>query len=245
MKVGSDYYFYQNDHLGTPQKLTAINGAVVWTAKYSSFGKATVEIEVVENPLRFAGQYEDDETGLHYNYHRYYDPETGRYIKADPIGLDGGINYFAYVSNSPINQIDFLGLLSPASCALTNCPCDSCEIFEEKNVPRSLDKRITDDYEILEYKIKDEALHFFAFVEGVSKLVYTVRTGKAPKYQRPPIVIRMPKTYHVESDLFAKFDCLVEFCPETMDRKEICTKIEGTEWKVFRKDWVTFETNVY
>jgi RHS repeat-associated protein len=64
----------------------------------------------VKNNLRFAGQYYDQETGLHYNYHRYYDPKLGRYLRADPIGLDGGINLYSYVSNNPINSFDMLGL---------------------------------------------------------------------------------------------------------------------------------------
>jgi RHS repeat-associated protein len=110
MKVGSGYYFYHNDHLGTPQKLTAVNGAVVWSAKYSSFGEAAVEVETVENNLRFPGQYFDEETGLHYNWHRYYDPTIGRYLRADPIGLDAGINLFLYVRNNPVNWIDPWGL---------------------------------------------------------------------------------------------------------------------------------------
>ncbi|MCP4669897.1 MAG: hypothetical protein GY857_01205 [Desulfobacula sp.] len=113
MKIGTEYYFYHNDHLGTPQKMMAVNGAVVWSAKYSSFGKAEVHpTSTVENNLRFPGQYYDAETGLHYNYHRYYDPDTGRYLTPDPIGLAGGINPFVYTVNNPINSIDPWGLFS-------------------------------------------------------------------------------------------------------------------------------------
>jgi RHS repeat-associated protein len=58
----------------------------------------------------YAGQYYDQETGLHYNYHRYYDPKIGRYLTPDPIGLLGGINLYTYVLNNPINAIDPWGL---------------------------------------------------------------------------------------------------------------------------------------
>jgi len=110
MRAGGEYYFYHNDHLGTPQKLTASNGAVVWSAYYFSFGKAHVAPEsTVVNNLRFPGQYFDQETGLCWNLWRYYDPEIGRYLRVDPIGLAGGINLFVYVGNNPINRIDPYG----------------------------------------------------------------------------------------------------------------------------------------
>lgn len=97
--------------------MTAINEAVVWSVRYSLFGKATVEVETVENNLRFPGQYSDQETGLHYNYHRYYDPMTGRYLRVDPVGSLIGrvfineINHlYVYGNNNPIKSTDPLGL---------------------------------------------------------------------------------------------------------------------------------------
>ncbi len=71
-------------------------------------------------PRNFPGQYYDGETGLHYNWHRYYDPETGRYNRPDPIGLAGGINLFLYTLNNPIGLIDFNGLYVLASCWYTS-----------------------------------------------------------------------------------------------------------------------------
>jgi len=85
-------------------------GVVVWQAAYLPYGKAQVITETVHNNLRFPGQYFDEETGLHYNWNRYYDPATGRYISADPIGLEGGLNLYAYVGGNPVNWSDPEGL---------------------------------------------------------------------------------------------------------------------------------------
>ncbi|WP_437600230.1 RHS repeat-associated core domain-containing protein [Sorangium sp. So ce590] len=62
-------------------------------------------------PLRLPGQYADEETGLHYNWHRYYDPETGVYLSPEPIGLEGDIKPYAYVDNYPMEWVDADGLL--------------------------------------------------------------------------------------------------------------------------------------
>ena len=63
----------------------------------------------VNIPFRFQGQYYDEESGLHYNRFRYYDPEIGRFVSQDPIGLQGGMNLFEYAPN-PTLWVDPLGL---------------------------------------------------------------------------------------------------------------------------------------
>lgn len=112
MAIGANTYYFHNDHLGTPQKLTDEFGNVVWSATYSAFGMATVDsASTITNNLRYPGQYFDEETGLHYNWNRYYEPETGRYVSEDPIGFGAGDkNLYRYVRNRPLNGIDPLGL---------------------------------------------------------------------------------------------------------------------------------------
>jgi RHS repeat-associated protein len=111
-------FYYQLDHLGTPQELTDFGGEIVWSAKYNAYGKVTRLAfgggEQLEQPLRFQGQYFDGESGLHYNRHRYYDPEVGRYLTPDPVKLAGGLNGYRYALN-PTGWVDPLGLSG-------NCP---------------------------------------------------------------------------------------------------------------------------
>ena len=109
-------YWHHNDHLGTPQALTDINGTKVWEMSQTPFGIATVNEDpdgdglLVVNNFRFPGQYYDAEIGLNYNYFRTFDPTLGRYTQSDPIGLNGGMNTFAYVLSNPISFIDPVGL---------------------------------------------------------------------------------------------------------------------------------------
>ncbi len=97
---------------GTPLRLTAPGGRVVWEADHEAFGRAQLRICEVAQPLRMPGQYADDEFGfgLHYNRHRFYDPATGRYTTPDPMGVAGGLNLYIYAGNDPLNRADPLGL---------------------------------------------------------------------------------------------------------------------------------------
>ena len=105
--ASNDLYYFANDHLGTPLLMTDESGRVVWEATYTPFGEASVNPHsTVVNNFRLPGQYYDPETALYYNYHRDYDPRSGRYIEPDPIGLKGGMNLYAYASNNPTNLVD-------------------------------------------------------------------------------------------------------------------------------------------
>ena len=103
--------YFHCDHLGTPIALSDLKGNVIWQAEYDPWGNIIKEYnpDNIEQTIRFQGQQYDEESGLHYNRHRYYDPHTGAYITQDPIGLLGGINPYAYVTD-PIGWIDPLGL---------------------------------------------------------------------------------------------------------------------------------------
>jgi RHS repeat-associated protein len=103
--------------VGTPLEITGHDGTIAWSVDYHAYGNVARErVQEITSPLRFQGQYYDEETGLHYNRHRYYSPETGRYITVDPIGLAGGLNNYLYVVN-PTGWVDPLGLAQcPGSC---------------------------------------------------------------------------------------------------------------------------------
>lgn len=103
--------FLHVNHLGAPVLATDAAGAVAWRAEYAPFGRATTGPPAMSIALRLPGQYEDAETGLHYNDHRYYDPDRGRYLSPDPIGLQGGPDPYAYAAGSPLRNVDPSGLL--------------------------------------------------------------------------------------------------------------------------------------
>jgi RHS repeat-associated protein len=110
LKKDNKYYYYRTNSIGAPIELYDKNQDKVWSAWYSPYGEISVEVEKIQNPLRFPGQYEDIETGLYYNIHRYYDPSLGRYLTPDPLGQLPDINRYRYVFNNPVMFMDPLGL---------------------------------------------------------------------------------------------------------------------------------------
>jgi RHS repeat-associated protein len=102
----SRLFFVHADHLGRPQKITNAARAVVWDGVFAPFGEIYSVTGSIVNVLMFPGQVYDPETGLSQNWHRDYDANIGRYLQSDPIGLEGGINTYAYVSGNPLVHVD-------------------------------------------------------------------------------------------------------------------------------------------
>jgi RHS repeat-associated protein len=118
--------YLHTDSLGTPHIGTDASQNLVWRWDGEGFGQ-TLPNQAVPNGaypvyvnLRNPGQYFDQETGLFYNMARYYNPQTGRYISSDPIGLWGGLNSYAFAGDNPLSRIDPLGLCTdPYTCTKT------------------------------------------------------------------------------------------------------------------------------
>ncbi|MCW0350877.1 hypothetical protein NB701_004239 [Pantoea ananatis] len=138
--------WFTTDLNGAPLDIIDEQGQLRWSGHYGSFGEVTRQTEgfqrvmqqtaFTHQPLRYAGQYADSETGLHYNLFRYYDPQVGRFTVQDPIGLLGGWNLYQYAPN-PLGWIDPWGL---SGFDLSGRPLSSSQysIWYKTSIPSEL-----------------------------------------------------------------------------------------------------------
>ena len=118
------YDWLHTDHLGTPILATTKEGQTSWKAIAESFGATQIIEQDIEVNLRFPGQYFDAETGTHYNFHRDYRPNAGRYLQSDPIEVEGGVNLFEYARVNGLRYADPYGEVAvPAPCLANPAAC--------------------------------------------------------------------------------------------------------------------------
>ena len=112
-KDGKQYLaYFHNDQIGIPREMTDIHGNLLWYGEYTAWGRLKKDERVYQNahqPFRLQNQYFDEETGLHYNLMRYYEPEAGRFVNQDPIRLLGGDNLYQFAPNVQ-DWVDVFGL---------------------------------------------------------------------------------------------------------------------------------------
>ena len=129
--------YYHTDQIGIPREQTDQFGNLLWTGEYDAWGSLKKEEKIYPNahqPFRLQNQYYDQETGLHYNFLRYYDPVCGRFVNQDPIGLLGGEHLYQFAPNGQV-WIDPLGL------AKKYIPAPGkYKVFAEAFLPNSLFK---------------------------------------------------------------------------------------------------------
>ncbi|MFI1657312.1 putative T7SS-secreted protein [Streptomyces sp. NPDC020472] len=145
------FFAIATDLVGTPTELVSESGGIAWLTRATVWGTtAWSRNGTTYTPLRFPGQYYDSESGLHYNLHRHYDPETARYLTQDPLGLAPGPNPSAYVHN-PHTWADPLGLApyDPLREGYTSSPGFERDPYH----PDVVEQRIKDNRDL--YGIKD------------------------------------------------------------------------------------------
>ena len=138
-------HYFHCDQIGIPREMTDKDGNLLWFGNYTGWGRLKEETKVTDSayqPFRLQNQYADRETGLHYNFFRYYDPDAGRFVNQDPIGLWGGENFYQFAENVT-GWIDPYGLARQRKARqIQRCLCkeEMEAIKKEKGLVPIIDK---------------------------------------------------------------------------------------------------------
>jgi RHS repeat-associated protein len=116
MQRGTTTSYYEQDGIGSVTSLSSSTGTLAQTYTYDSFGNTTNSSGSLTNFFRYTAREFDTETNLYYYRTRYYDPAAGRFISEDPIGFKGGIDFYTYVTNRPVDLADPTGLKGCVDC---------------------------------------------------------------------------------------------------------------------------------
>jgi RHS repeat-associated protein len=110
MLRGGTASYYEQDGINSVTSLSNSTGVLANSYTFDSFGNLTASTGTLTNPFRYTGRDFDPETGIYEYRMRYYDPNVGRFLSEDPIGFDGGPDFYVYVRNSPVGLFDPSGL---------------------------------------------------------------------------------------------------------------------------------------
>jgi RHS repeat-associated protein len=190
--TATNVYYVYADHINTPRVITqATDNQMVWRWDNTDpFGLQPPD----ENPSalgaftynqRFPGQLYDKETNNFYNYHRDYDPQQGRYVQSDPIGLKGGINTFSYVGGSPVNQTDPAGLQTVVGPYGLPFPVGPTSTDSQKTMARALNKALRDARETLQRTV-DICLDTFNRYQNFRRNWYSQDSADGEGDAEPP-----------------------------------------------------------
>ena len=166
--------YFHCDQIGIPREMTDKDGRLLWFGDYAGWGKLKSETNITNahQPFRLQNQYFDKETGLHYNFFRYYEPDCGRFVNQDPIKLSGGNNFYQFAPNAQ-NWIDILGLEK----ILTEgdlCKTPICGSFLRYSLPARLDIYLIYMSFLRYYALS--CIHIWGFCKGLRR--YYLSNGK-------------------------------------------------------------------
>ncbi len=191
-------YCYHYNAVGSTIALTDQNQAMVNKYAYDPFGNVGNQVEAIQQPFKYVGQYGvmTEPNGFYYMKARYYDPQVGRFISEDPIGFDGGdVNLSTYVGNNPVNKIDPLGLdqvefvIDPVNGAIVTIGTPET-ITLEQIINQELTLEITMKVglffadEALSYIIEKASIRFMFIKDAVGKGMELILPNQTEAYSK-------------------------------------------------------------